>query len=110
MPQVYKSSGISKKIFHGLTGTTATTSAKFFFIGNESGRLSEFTSSSGDTVWTSASAVMIAVPAGTRVDKIYISATNKLNEAGSYIQLEGDEIVTFTRNGTYVIDSIQLTV
>lgn len=73
-----------------------------------------FTISNG--IATLTNPVQFAVPAGTRVDKVYISkrALTDKDVAQSQhlfdvIDLEGSEIVDFTTSGIYLISAINIT-
>lgn len=66
--------------------------------------IASFTLGSGlGTSGTLSNKIMFAIPAGYTVDEI------KMYRAGALIgtiALQGDEIITFQNNGTYVIDSM----
>ena len=73
-----------------------------------------FTISNG--MATLANPVQFAVPAGTIVDKVYISkntlSNNNVNQSPHLfdtIELEGSEIVDFTTAGIYLISAINIT-
>ena len=73
-----------------------------------------FTISNG--MATLANPVQFAVPAGTIVDKVYISKdtlnNNNVNQSPHLfdtIELEGSEIVDFTTAGIYLISAINIT-
>lgn len=57
--------------------------------------------------------VQFAVPAGTLVDKVYISNVTLSNDSASNlsdrIELEGNEIVDFTTSGIYLISALNIT-
>ena len=59
-----------------------------------------------------ANPVQFAVPAGTKVNMIYISNVELSNNSASnlrdIIDLEGDEIVDFTEAGIYLISAINI--
>ena len=70
-----------------------------------------FTISNGMATLTNP--VQFAVPAGTIVDKVYISNVTLSNDSASNlsdrIELEGEEIVEFTTSGIYLISAINIT-
>ena len=70
-----------------------------------------FTISNG--MATLANPVQFAVPAGTLVDKVYISNVTLRNDSASNlsdrIELEGNEIVDFTTSGIYLISALNIT-